>query len=145
MNNMFENDEAFLAQARAYFDGDTFVFRTIGMEVIAAAPGHALVSMEAEPHIGNAKAGVHGGALFTLADIAVAVADFNPDEINMTVDASIQYLAPSKGSVLYAHAYAKKRGGTMGFYRVDIADDLDATVAVASFTYLHRPFRTAEG
>ena len=126
-------------QAKAYFEGDLFATEATGILIDEAQPGYATVSMRNRALVQNAKGGVMGGALYTLADFAASIADWMPDEMNTTVDGSIQYVSLAKGSMLYANARCEHRGRTIGYYRVRVTDDLDTLVAVASFTLMHRP------
>ena len=73
-----------------------------------------------------------GGAVFTLADFAFAVAA-NAFEETVTVSqhVSITFLAPAKGKRLFAQARCRKAGRTTCLYEVDVTDELGGFVAHA--------------
>lgn len=128
-----------LERVRAYYAEDLFAVEAAGITIDEARQGASVVSMQVRPIHRNAKGGIMGGALFTMADFASSVADWQPDQVNMTVDSSMQFLSGLKGTRCIATATAERRGRTMGFYRVHIEDDLGTKLAIGTFTYLHRP------
>ena len=74
-----------------------------------------------------------GGAIFTLADIAFAVAANGYSERKtISQHASITFLAPAKGGRLIAEASCLRVGRTTALYRVDVRDELDTYVAHAT-------------
>ncbi|MCC6109862.1 MAG: PaaI family thioesterase [Denitrobacterium sp.] len=129
----------YLERVRDFFGHDTFAMETTGIAIEDAAPGEATVTLDWSARHSNAKGGVMGGVLFTMADLAASIADWKEGEVNMTVDASMQYLHGAKDSHLRAVARAQRTGRTIGFYRVDITDGAGTLVAQGSFTYMHRP------
>lgn len=133
----FQPDVDLLEEAKQHYIQDAFAFDTIGMTIEAMAKGHAYVSMPLGEHLSNAKGNVQGGALFSLADLTGALADYDPSYINTTVEGSIQYLSVPKGEAIYAHAYRLKSGRNLGYYRVDMYDETERIVAAATFTYFH--------
>ena len=82
----------YLERVRDFFGHDTFAMETTGIVIEDAAPGEATVTLDWSARHSNAKGGVMGGVLFTMADLAASIADWKEGEVNMTVDASMQYL-----------------------------------------------------
>ena len=78
-----------------------------------------------------------GGAIFTLADFACAVASNVGEEPTVSVAFSIQYLSAVKGKRLIATADARKNGRTLGFYDCTVRDDLGRDVAHVTGTCMH--------
>ena len=71
-----------------------------------------------------------GGAVFTLADFAFAVAcNGFADRIAVSLQHDITYLAPAKGKTLIAEAIRQKAGRSTCFCTVDVTDDLGTHVA----------------
>lgn len=68
--------------------------RLLGMEVVEARPGWARVKMEV-PGKRNHQGSAHGGAIFSLADQAFAVAANLGEEAQVALSAQISYLAPA--------------------------------------------------
>ena len=132
-------DQSYLECVRDFFGRDTFAMETTGIAIEDATPGEATVTLDWTQRHSNAKGGVMGGVLFTMADLAASIADWKGGEVNMTVDASMQYLHGARDAHLRAVARAQRRGRSIGFYRVDITDGTGALVAQGSFTYMHKP------
>ncbi|MBR1799101.1 MAG: PaaI family thioesterase [Bacteroidales bacterium] len=91
----------------------------------------------------NALGTVMGGALFTLADFAVAVAA-NTDEYEsntlhwVSLNANINYLAPAKEGVLVATASSVHHGRSTALYRTTITRQTDGhIVAIVETTMIH--------
>ena len=128
-----------LEEIRDYYKDDLFATQAAGIRIDDAAPGWAKVSMEIAPHVLNAKGGVMGGAMFTMADFAASIADYQPGYMNMSVDSHMQFVHVARGSRLTATAIAEYRGRQMGYYRIRVEDDLGTLVATSSFTCMHQP------
>ena len=63
-----------LEEIRATFAADRFATEAAGCEIRLAEPGHAICAMTLHPHHLNAAGTPQGGAIFTVADFAFAVA-----------------------------------------------------------------------
>ena len=70
-----------------------------------------------------------GGAIFTLADFAFAVASNNVHRTTVGQNVSINFLSGTRGTRLIARAKCKKDGKTTCVYNVDVADDLGREIA----------------
>ena len=77
----------------------------------------------------NALGGVMGGAIFTLADFAFAVASNYGGAPSVAIECNIRYFAAPKGEKLIATCTADKEGRSLGHYTVKITDDLGRKVA----------------
>ena len=75
-----------------------------------------------------------GGAIFTLADFAFAVAANCGEKSVVTLTSQISYLGTAKGSRLIAEAKRVKQGRSTGYYTVSIRDELGAPVAEVTGT-----------
>lgn len=119
-----------LDEVRRLFAGDCFATSACGCVVMEAAPGHAVCEFEiTEGHL-NAQGNVMGGAIFTLADFALAVACNMGEEPTVSVSNSIEFMSAAKGRRLIATASCDKSGRTLGFYTVRVEDELSTPVAV---------------
>ena len=132
-----------LDEIRACLSGDRFATETVGVHIDAAEPGYARCSMPVRPIHLNANSVPMGGAIFTLADFAFAVAaNGHSTRITVTQQVSVTFLAPARGQVLTAEARCLKAGRTTCLYTVDITDDLGTQVAhltVNGYTMDPRP------
>ena len=83
------------------------------------------VELELQPDSLNCWGTPHGGALFTMADVAAGMALLTlRQEVTFTVSSSIEYLSAAPGTgKLTAVGTVEKMGGHMGFSRTDIRDE----------------------
>lgn len=108
---------------------DKFAGHT-GVELVDVKPGWAKASMKIEPFHLNAARTVHGGAIFTLADFAFAVASNSHGTIAMGINTSISFVKAALTGTLHAEAREQSRNAKLASYSVTITDDAGETVAV---------------
>ena len=70
-----------------------------------------------------------GGAIFTLADFTLAIACNIGEAPTVSISNAIEYLSSSRGTKLIAECNVDKSGRKVGFYTVDIKDDLGKSIA----------------
>ena len=135
-----------LDQIRARFAGDRFAAEAAGAVIDTAEPSHAVCSMSIRPIHLNANSAPMGGAIFTLADFAFAVAaNGHSPRITVTQQVSVNFLSPARGKTLIAEAKCLKAGHTTCLYIVDVADDLGTQIAhltVTGYTMDPKPRET---
>lgn len=107
---------------------DAFAERA-GMEVVRAEPGYAEVRLPLSPGVLNGHGNLHGGALFTLADYAGAVASNMLGEATAAITGSISFLASVRGGHVVASARTVKAGRRVTFQTVEIRDAEGTLVA----------------
>ncbi|MCD8121506.1 MAG: PaaI family thioesterase [Clostridiales bacterium] len=118
----------YMEQIRINFRNDRFATEN-GMVIDDAADGYAQCSMQIEPHHRNANDQVMGGAIYTLADFAFAVASNGLESRYVSRSAQITYLGIVKGETLIARARRVKDGRTACYYLVEITDERGSQVA----------------
>ena len=112
------------------FAADRFATVALGAEIREAEPGRAVCTARLRPDHMNANGAPMGGAIFTLADFAFAVAaNGHSTRVTVTQQVSATFLAASRGKVLTAEARCLKAGRTTCLYTVDVTDDLGTQVA----------------
>ena len=126
---VFEN----LDQARTYFEGDRFALEN-GIAIDALSPNGAVCSLSIEDRHRNAEGGVMGGAIFTLIDLAFAVAANNVHRPTVAQQVSMNFLSGTRGKRLVAQASCRKDGRSSCVYNVDVSDDLGRDIAQATVT-----------
>ena len=126
---VFEN----LDQARAYFEGDRFALEN-GIAIDELSPNGAVCSLCIEDRHRNAEGGVMGGAIFTLVDLAFAVAANNVHRPTVAQQVSMNFLSGTRGKRLVARARCRKDGRSSCVYNVDVSDDLGRDIAQATVT-----------
>ena len=127
-----------IEEVRELFGNDRFATEACGCRVLEASRGHAVCAFDIAPIHLNAMGNVMGGAIFTLADFALAIACNMGEEPTVAVNNTIEYLNSTKGSTLIATCDADKSGRNLGFYTVEVKDDLDTTVAKMTATCFRR-------
>ena len=112
------------------FHHDCFATAVVGAKILAAEPNHAVCVLPLGPQHMNANGTPMGGAIFTLADFAFAVAANGfAQRVTVSQPAPVTFLSPAKGKELRAEASCLKAGRTLCLYEVRITDDLGAQVA----------------
>lgn len=121
-----------LDELRACFSHDRFAAAT-GAEIREAEPGRAVCALRLRQDHMNANDTPMGGAIFTLADFAYAVASNGfTEHIIVSQHCSITFLSPAKGKELIAEARCIKSGRTTCLYEVTVKDELGTFVAHAT-------------
>lgn len=118
-----------LSHLKEKFVNDLFVSQGLEAVIDEASYGYAKCSMEIQPRHCNALGIPMGGAVFTLADFAFAVAANQEGRDVVTQASQITFLKPAKGKHLTAVANQVKDGKRICFYEVKVTDDLGNDVA----------------
>jgi len=114
--------------AAAMFAADQ-ASRSVGMELLDAGPGSAVVRMRIAMQMLNGHAIGHGGYVYMLADTAFSVACNSDGLVTVSAGADITYLMPVReGDVLVASAIERAKFGRSGIYDVTVrrGDDIVA-------------------
>lgn len=123
-----------LDRARAFFSKDAFATDIMGISIDSVEEGHAVCSMTIEPHHLNAGGSMMGGAMFTLADFAFAVAANLDKPTTVTLTSQIAFLSPPRGKRLTATAERVREGHTTCYYQVRLEDDTGHVVAMVGIS-----------
>ena len=116
-------------QIEAVFANDRFATQAAGCRVVEGGRGRAVCEMELADIHKNAMGNVMGGAIFTLADFALAVCCNVGEAPTVSVDSSVSFFRATKGAKLTAVATCDKPGRHLGFYTVAVTDDLGKDIA----------------
>ena len=121
-----------LEEIRNRFKNDHFATDVTGIVIDSAQPGKAVCSITLEERHMNENNVPMGGAVFTLADFAFAIAANGYSERKtVSQNVSITFLAPAKGKRLIAEASCLREGHTTALYMADVRDELGTYVAHA--------------
>ena len=127
-----------LEEARELFAHDVYASELTGVVIDEIGDNYAKCSLILEDKHRNAYGGIMGGAIYTLADLAFAVAsNFDKKEATVSLSTSANFMSASKGNVLYAEAMLIKDGRRNCFYEVRVTDDLGKDIAEILFTGAH--------
>ena len=118
-----------LEKAKEFFAADSFA-RENRVELVAVSSGRATVSMKISDRHRNSHGTVHGGALFTLADTAFALASNSHGIPAAAINAHISYLTAAREGILTAEAEEFTRNPKLASYTVVITDDEEKRIAI---------------
>lgn len=109
----------------------------LAIETVEVSPGSALLVMSTgDAHL-NGHGTCHGGALWTLADMAFGAAALHRGYI-VTVGSDLSFFRPAPpGSTVWARAREVTRRGATGTYHITLSVDPvdpDGVLAAGSFT-----------
>lgn len=131
-------DMSKLEEARELFAHDIYASELTGAVIDEIGDNYSRCSLILEDKHRNAYGGIMGGAIYTLADLAFAVAsNFDKEEATVSLSTSANFMSASKGNVLYAEARLIKDGRRNCFYEVRVTDDLGKDIAEILFTGAH--------
>lgn len=129
------DNEKTLEEVRKIFEGDRFATEN-GAVIDEIGDHSATCSLIITDSHRNAMGAVMGGAYFTLADFAFAVAANWQKMGCVSLRSDISFLSTAKGERLIAKAVCIKNGKSTSCYRVDVTDELCnlcATVTVTGY------------
>ena len=105
------------------------------MKIIGVKEGEAMVKMNVGPDHLNAAKLCHGGAIFSLADVAFALACNSYGKTSLALEVSINYVRPAKlGEELTAYARKLHRGSKTGLYFIEVKNQDNKPVAFLKAT-----------
>ncbi|MDR1495385.1 MAG: PaaI family thioesterase [Clostridiales Family XIII bacterium] len=125
-------------EVRDFFSGDNYLMLT-GVAIEEAGDGRAVCTLDIAPGKHFNKGGVvQGGATYTLADSAFAVASNyghilrgeTRKRLTVSQSANITYFAPPRGKKLICTAEAITRGRVTSVYEMKVEDELGTKVAL---------------
>lgn len=111
------------------FERDRFAAMA-GITIVESAPGYARCRMLAGPQHLNSLNILHGGAIFSLADFAFAVASNSGDRASVAINASISYLKAGGTGEYYAEAREVSRQDKLAAYDVRVSDQQGQVIAL---------------
>jgi len=117
-----------LEEVREFFSKDKYATES-AMVIEEYGDRYAKCSFEILPLHKNAMGNVMGGAIFTLADFAFAVAANWENPGTVSLNSNISFNGVAKGSSIIATAQCIKDGRSTCCYNIKVTDDLDNLVA----------------
>jgi len=114
--------DTFTGQCIDFFKSDRFATNA-GIGIVEARKGYAKVEMTVEDRHLNGANVLHGGALFTMADFAFAIASNSHGRVALSISASISFVKAVKlGAHVIAEAKELSIGHKLGVYSIEIRD-----------------------
>lgn len=112
-----------------FFAKDAFA-QDAGIELLETGPGTARVRMEIADRHKNSHGTVHGGAIFTLADAAFALASNSHGIPAAAINAHISYMKSASSGTLYAAAEEFSVNPKLATYVVRVTDNAGERIAI---------------
>ncbi len=130
MNLNKHNSGNMVRFVREHIEKRDRLIKLFGMKIEDVEPGKAEVSMiVTEEHL-NAASLCHGGAIFSLADVAFALACNSHGVMALAMEVSVNYLRPAqRGETLRAIATEENLGKRTGLYVVRVLNERGKGVA----------------
>ncbi len=111
--------------------------KRVGAYVTEIAEGHAVVEIEPADFDRNPAGAVHGGCIYTIADIAAGSAASSYGYHAVTVNSAFNFMRASlETTKLTAEANVRKRGKRIMFINVTITDQDGTEMCAGQFTYV---------
>ena len=104
--------------------------RETGIKLIEVSTGRAKIRMMIEGRHLNGHGTVHGGAIFTLADTAFALASNSHGIPAAAINAHISYVKSASAGTLYADAVESSLSPKIATYSVIVTDDKGERIAL---------------
>ncbi|OEU77354.1 MAG: phenylacetic acid degradation protein [Desulfuromonadales bacterium C00003107] len=114
---------------KRFFKNDKFG-EHVGIELLEVSVGSAKVKMEIKDYHLNSHKTVHGGAIFTLADLAFAVASNSHGTIAASINANISYIKAATTGTLIAEAKEVAINPKLATYTIHVTDDAGDIIAI---------------
>jgi len=112
----------------SFFANDAWA-QEAGIELIEVSAGKSKVRMRIAGWHKNSHGTVHGGAIFTLADTAFALASNSHGIPAAAINAHISYVKSATAGTLYAEAEEISLNPKIATYTVTVTDDAGEKIA----------------
>ena len=129
--------ETYLEQVRKVTNSSHY-YRLLGMEVTEIKEGESRIQMPFKQDLTHPYGIVHGGAIASLADSAVAMALISlvePEDRITTIEFKINFFAPISKGELEAHAKIIHKGSKTAVGDVEVINEEGKLVAKVIATY----------
>lgn len=129
-------DEKALAKAmRDVLDNDAYA-RFLGIEVIDLESKFCRARIRLRPELLNNYSSVHGGILYSLADIVAGTVACMSGVFSTTVEGNMNYLEPAlKTEYVYCEAKRVRGGSHLVVVKVKLKNDSGRLIDDGSFTF----------
>jgi len=111
-----------MEEVRSFFARQDHFARMIGIRLLEVEKGKAWAKLDIESHHLNGAGTVHGGAIFTLADFAFAVASNSHGNLAMGINTSTSFVRAVSSGTLYAEADELSINRKLATYQVRVSD-----------------------
>ena len=101
----------------------------LGIELLEATNGSAKTRLIIEDKHLNAMDIVHGGTIFSLADLTLAAAANSYGTVAVAINGNISFLKAATKDTLYAQAIEVSRNSKIGTYSIHVTNSLGELIS----------------
>lgn len=126
-----------MSEPKAQWRSHPPFYQHLGLQLDALADGRSVIRLPFQPHFGNTRGEMHGGAIAALMDAAMsqAVRSTLPmGSVVATITMNLNYLAPSFGE-LTAKGVVVRGGKSVVFAEAEITDSKGQSVCRGAATF----------
>ena len=130
-------DAQIISKVKENIEAEPYV-KLFGIKILELSFGHSVVTMEVKKEYDNIFGITHGGAIFSLIDVAFGSAVNSYGTVAVALNVSINYIKPSvAGDVLIAEATEETRSNRIASFKLSVRKSTGEIVATAqSIAYL---------
>jgi len=122
-------------QYMEYYNKNNHFMAKNNIRIIALKKGYSEVELEIDEGSLNINGTLHGGVIFTIADVAAGSAARTNGISCVTLSSHMNFIKTTKSGKAKALATQIHKGRTTGVYQVDIFDDQNVLLATSTFTF----------
>lgn len=110
--------------------------RFLGIEILDLKQEYALARMKYKKELTNPYGMLHGGSLYSLADIVAGTAACMSGHYVTTVTGNLNFMLPAEGTeYIYCEAIRLRMGKHLAVFGVKLKDDRDRLLDSGEFTF----------
>jgi len=117
-------------EVKKFIDANDRFGKLTGVELIEIGVGYAKGRLVVRDELLNSVDTVHGGAIFTLADVVFAAASNSHGKVSVAANVNICYMNATRAGVLTAEAEEVSRGNRIAHYTVTVSNENGEKVAL---------------
>lgn len=115
---------------------DDSYIKMLGIEITNLSTGYAKSKVKVTPQICNPYNSVHGGCLFSIADITAGYAACTYGNYASTVSGNMNYIRPAMNTqYIYCIGQVVRQGKQISVYNVELSDDNGNILETGTFTF----------
>lgn len=129
-------------QALLQFTRDNAYMQNLQIEILEMKLGYVKGKMKVTEQILNPYGSVHGGCLYSLADILTGIAACTYGTYSSTIDGTMNYIVPAMHtSYIICEAREIRQGKHVSLYEASLYDEKEQLVTQARFSFymMNRP------
>lgn len=133
--NVVTKEDEIKKQMLEFLEGNSFI-QHLGIEMLEMSVDGAYAKMPYREEVLNPYKSVHGGVLYSFADIVAGTTAAMEGKLATTVNGSMDFLEPAwQTEYVYCKASKVRSGKQLSVFNVEIRDDDGKLLEQGSFTF----------